>query len=302
MSGTPEIMVSPPAPPGRGSGPTFGKFTVSAEWVARPLFGFLLAGIAIAATMAGGLPFLIFLSAGCAAGAREWHRFFARRDFLIPTAVTVVAMVGALVAQLYGKQVLWASAGWMPFAILAAGFVCNFLVGVFRGEPASAHAGGVLYIGLPALALFLLRQSHDHPVWLVVLVFVMVWATDTGALFSGNLIGGPKLAPKISPNKTWAGSVGGLICAMIVAGSIAAILKTSIFGALVFAGVISIAGQIGDLFESMVKRGGGYKDSGGLIPGHGGVLDRIDSILVAAPVACWLVLAAGFDPLAGLRL
>ena len=300
MSSVPEVAVSRSAA-GRNGGRTIGKFAVSLDWITRPLFGFLLAGIAIVATLAGGLAFAIFLSVGCAAGAREWHRFFAKSGFLLPTAVTVAAMAGALLAQLYGLHFLFLSAGLLPFAILAAGFGCNFFVGSVRREPALAHAGGVLYIGLPALTLFLLRQSHEHPVWLVVLVFLSVWATDTGALFSGNLIGGPKLAPLISPNKTWAGSVGGLICAALIAAGIAAIMGTSVLAGMVFASLISIAGQIGDLFESMVKRRVGHKDSGGLIPGHGGVLDRIDSILFAAPVATCLVLAIGFDPLAGLQ-
>lgn len=298
MSSVPEIAVTRPTPAG---GQAVGTFAPSLDWITRPLFGFLLAGIAIAATLAGGLAFAIFLLVGCAAAAREWHRFFASRDFLLPTLVTVAAMVGALLAQLYGLQLFGGSDGLAPFAILAAGSVCNFIVGLVWRQPAAAHAAGSIYIGLPALALFLLRQSHHHPVWLVVLVFVSVWATDTGALFSGNLIGGPKLAPMLSPNKTWAGSIGGLLCAALIAAVIAVALKTSVWAGVTFAAVISAAGQIGDLFESMVKRWRGHKDSGALIPGHGGVLDRIDSILFAAPVASCLVLVAGFDPLAGLR-
>jgi phosphatidate cytidylyltransferase len=299
MSSVPDIASRPAAASHRGR--TLGKFALSLDWITRPLFGVLLAAIAIAATLAGGLAFAIFLSAGCAAGAREWHRFFARRDFRLPTTITVAAMVGALVAQLYGLHFFRLSAGLLPFAIIAAGFVCNFTVGILRREPAGAHAAGVLYVSLPALTLFLLRQSPAHPVWLVVLVFVSVWATDTGALFSGNLIGGPKLAPALSPNKTWAGSIGGLACAALIAAGFAKMLGTSVLAGMIFASLISIAGQIGDLFESLVKRRRGHKDSGGLIPGHGGVLDRIDSILFAAPVASCLVLAVGFDPLAGLQ-
>jgi phosphatidate cytidylyltransferase len=135
----------------------------------------------------------------------------------------------------------------------------------------------------------------------VVLTFLAIWATDTGALFSGKLLGGPKLAPQLSPNKTWAGSIGGLACAGIVCGALAFVLGVNIASAVLFAAVLSVAGQLGDLFESLVKRRMGRKDSGGLIPGHGGVLDRIDSILFAAPVAALAILVFHFDPLAGMK-
>jgi phosphatidate cytidylyltransferase len=278
-----------------------GRIAVSIDWLTRPLFGILLAGIAVGATLAGGLAFMILLAAGCAAGAREWHRFFTKGDLLLPTLFTVAAMVGALVVQFYGAAWFHGGMAFMPFAILAVGFVCNFMVGLVRHESPFANAMGAMYIGLPALALFMLRQYHNHALWLVLLVFLSVWATDTGALFSGKLIGGPKLAPALSPNKTWAGSIGGLLCAAVTAGILAALLKATVFPAVVFAAVVSVSGQIGDLFESMVKRRRGHKDSGGLIPGHGGVLDRIDSILFAAPVASFLVLAAGMDPLIGVH-
>ena len=299
MSSAPEVAVSHAR--SGVTGKTSSDISFSMGWVARPLFGILLAGIAVAATLAGGLVFLTFVAAGCAAAAREWHRFFARRDLWLPTAITVVAMVAALMVELYGAAWLRLAPGVVPFAILAVGFVCNFVVGLVRHESPLAHAAGAIYIGLPALSLFMLRQYHHHAAWLVLLVFLAVWSTDTGALFCGKLIGGPKLAPTLSPNKTWAGSIGGLVCAAVIAAIVAAILKTSLLPAIVFAAVVSVAGQIGDLFESMVKRRRGHKDSGGLIPGHGGVLDRIDSILFAAPVASFLVLAAGLDPLIGLR-
>jgi phosphatidate cytidylyltransferase len=301
LSSAPEMLGSRAAPShGRVSGAPAGRFAFSMDWVTRPLFGFLLAGIAIWVTFTGGLPFVVFVSLGCAAGIREWHRFFAKSDFLLPASVTIAAMIGALLIQLYGRMWFGEAPGVLPFAVLAAGALCNSVIGLVRHEMVVAHAAGPFYIGLPGLALLMLRQSHDHPIWVVLLVLLSVWATDTGALFSGKLIGGPKLAPSLSPNKTWAGSLGGLVCAAIVACGLAAILNVSIGPAAVFAMVISASGQLGDLFESMVKRRTGHKDSGGLIPGHGGVLDRIDSILFAAPVACFLVLTVGFHPLAGL--
>jgi len=133
-------------------------------------------------------------------------------------------------------------------------------------------------------------------------IFIAVWSTDTGALLAGKTIGGPKLAPKLSPRKTWAGSIGGLLCALIISGILAELLHVKIIPAATFALLLSFAGQAGDLFESMVKRRRGCKDSGGLIPGHGGVLDRIDSMLFAAPVAAAFIFLSGINPLQGAHL
>jgi len=271
--------------------------TLSLEWLMRPLFGLLLAGLAVGATIWGGLAFVAFISVGCAAAIREWHRMFARH-FWVPASITVSAMIAALLFQLEdsASPVLWHGAA---AAALVVGSLCNLLLGFARREAPVANAAGALYIGFPPLALLMVRLSPDHPVWCVILIFFVVWATDTGALFFGKLVGGPRLAPQLSPKKTWAGSVGGLVCGAFVAVAIGLVLHTPVFRSVVFGIVVSFAGQVGDLFESMVKRRTGCKDSGGLIPGHGGVLDRIDSILFAAPVAAAMILLAGFNPLAG---
>ncbi|MFL5238739.1 MAG: phosphatidate cytidylyltransferase [Rhizomicrobium sp.] len=273
------------------------RLTMSFDWIARPVFGFLLAGLAVSATIWGGFAFVAFISVGCAAAMREWHRLFTRH-FWVPASITVSAMIAALVFQLVASAslVLWHG---VAAAALVVGSLCNLLLGFARREAPFANAAGVLYIGFPALALLIVRLSPDHPIWSVILIFLAVWATDTGALFFGKLIGGPRLAPLLSPKKTWAGSVGGLVCAAVIAGGVGLFLHTRVLPPIVFAIVVSFAGQVGDLFESMVKRRAGCKDSGGLIPGHGGALDRIDSILFAAPVAAGMILLAGFDPLVG---
>ncbi len=302
MSSMPDVARTRRAPPDRGQGDAWReRFKFNMDWITRPLFGFLLAGIAVGATILGGLAFVVFLSLGCAAAIREWHRLFAKRDFLLPTAITVLTMVAALWWQLYFAPAGGPAAHLGVVAILLIGCLCNLLVGAWRREAPLAHAAGPLYIALPALSLLILRQSPEHPVWLVLMVFLAVWATDTGALFSGNLIGGPKLAPTLSPNKTWAGFFGGTACAAVITGAVAAALKTDIPVAAMFGVALALAGHAGDLFESMIKRRVGRKDSGGLIPGHGGVLDRIDSILFAAPAAAVLVLVFALDPLAGYR-
>jgi len=267
-----------------------------ADWTLRPLFGFVLAGVAVAATIYGGLWFVAFISLGCAGAIREWHRLFSRRHFPVPALLTVIAMVAALLCQLYQSE--WMLPPYAPLAILLLGGICNLVLAIARGQPPLAHAAGVLYIAFPGLSLLGVRQWPLHPVWLVVLTFLAIWATDTGALFSGRLIGGPRLAPRLSPNKTWAGSLGGIACAALVSAGVALFLHSGLLAAIAFGAILSVVGQAGDLFESMVKRRSGCKDSGGLIPGHGGVLDRIDSILFAAPAALAMLLA-GFNPLAG---
>ena len=125
-----------------------------------------------------------------------------------------------------------------------------------------------------------------------------MWATDIGAYLVGRTFGGPKLAPAISPNKTWSGAIGGLACGVGGALLAARLLDVgfSPVTILIAAAIVSIASQLGDLFESWWKRVFGVKDSGGLIPGHGGILDRIDGVLLASPVAAaghWVVQGGG---------
>ena len=162
---------------------------------------------------------------------------------------------------------------------------------------------GVGYAVLPAIALALLRGDTLSGLLAVVFLFAVVWATDILAYFVGRAIGGPKLAPSISPGKTWSGAVGGA-----VAGVVAGILAAQIAGepSLVLLGwlalLLSVGSQAGDLFESAFKRRHGAKDSSNLIPGHGGVMDRVDG-LVAAALALYLAgwfLSGPDNPSAGL--
>lgn len=153
-------------------------------------------------------------------------------------------------------------------------------------------AFGAIYVGGPIWALVILRQLDYGEYW-VLLAFLIVWATDVGAYFAGRIIGGPKLAKAISPKKTWAGAVGGVILALAVAYAFDGLAGQYGFAGvgLLAAAVASIASQIGDLCESAIKRHFGKKDSGTLIPGHGGLLDRLDGLVFAAPVvALWVLL------------
>lgn len=148
---------------------------------------------------------------------------------------------------------------------------------------------GVIYCGLPVLALIFLRRQDEGLLW-AFWALSLVWATDIGAFFAGRSIGGPKLAPKLSPNKTWAGLIGG-----IVAASLLAIVLHVQYGLpwrmTLATPFLAVLAQGGDLYESWLKRRAGVKDSGNILPGHGGLLDRLDGVVPVAPVAALLVVA-----------
>jgi phosphatidate cytidylyltransferase len=162
-------------------------------------------------------------------------------------------------------------------------------------SPARPLPFGVPYIGLGAIALVWLRLRPLHGLEAVVLLLLVIWATDIGAYGVGRLVGGARLAPRISPGKTWSGAIGGLLAGMAAGVAAAVVLGVGHFAwqAALLAGTIGCVGQAGDLFESLLKRHFKVKDSGHLIPGHGGLLDRLDAVLAAAPVAALLALLFG---------
>ncbi|AXS40413.1 phosphatidate cytidylyltransferase [Breoghania sp. L-A4] len=141
---------------------------------------------------------------------------------------------------------------------------------------------GVAYAGLPLLALLLLRQGREG-LWALAIVLAVTWATDIAAYFAGRTLGGPKLWPAVSPKKTWSGAIGGLVGAMAAGMLVAGVsgVGSPIAVALLCA-VLSVLSQCGDLAESAFKRRFGVKDSGDLIPGHGGILDRVDGLVAVA--------------------
>jgi phosphatidate cytidylyltransferase len=169
-----------------------------------------------------------------------------------------------------------------------------------KALPAAASSLlGVLYVGLPLAMLGDIRRLDAGPRW-VVYVLVLTWVSDTAAYFAGRALGRHKLAPRISPGKTWEGAAASLLAALAFGLAYLAWLRPAPnFGLAAGAGIaaaVNIAGQIGDLAESAIKRGAGMKDSGAILPGHGGLLDRIDALLFAIP-ALWYILrlqASGF--------
>ena len=178
--------------------------------------------------------------------------------------------------------------------------------GILLAASADRHlvwlAGGLLYATLPGIACVMLRDSSaagSLDSIAVIFVFLVVWATDTAAYFSGRLIGGPKLAPRFSPKKTWSGAIGGASAAVVVGLVVA--LVAGIEGKLWAAAIafaLSVVSQFGDLGESALKRRFDVKDSGALIPGHGGIMDRVDGLVASMVVAVIIGLLRGGDDIA----
>ncbi len=301
-----EVSVAPlgvgsgsvPTPEGQDGGgkrdhaPGFRAIKFNWDWVTRPLFGGALAALAIAAIF-GGTPYIaLFGAIAGVAAAREWHRMVGERVFGPSFFIASFALVAALAAQ-----VIWPHApyGWL---ILGAGAVAAAITAALSGGLPLWHGLGPLYVGAAMLCLLLLRAMPEGA-WIVVGMFAAIWATDTGALIVGNLAGGPRLWPALSPNKTWAGTLGGVAAAAIVEAVYIAVLGGHAAWAGLIGAAIAVVAHAGDLFESWVKRVFQRKDSGGLIPGHGGMLDRMDSTLSVAPVLTLAVAVAGFSLMLG---
>ena len=153
---------------------------------------------------------------------------------------------------------------------------------------------GIPYAGAIGIAPTVLRSDIEHGFTAIVFLFAIVWATDIFAFFVGRVAGGPKLAPRFSPKKTWSGAIGGVIAAVVAALIIARVAGTGGLPAIAMIAVLlSVAAQAGDLFESVLKRHFGAKDSSHLIPGHGGLMDRLDGFVAAAALGALIGLLRG---------
>jgi phosphatidate cytidylyltransferase len=272
--------------------PGFRAVRFNADWITRPLFGVGLAAIVVAAIFGGDAYIAGVAALACVAAAREWHRMVGEKVFGPAFFLTSLAIVAALSVQAAWPHAVY---GWI---VLAAGAGIVALYAATAKLLPAWHGFAPLYIGIAPMALVMLRD-RPHGAIVIIGMFLAVWATDTSALIIGNLVGGPRLWPALSPNKTWSGTLGAvLVAALVEAGFVAFVGGNAAFGAL-YGAAIGLVGHGGDLFESWVKRVFRRKDSGGTIPGHGGVLDRIDSTLLVAPVVAAAVLVFGLNPTFG---
>ena len=228
----------------------------------------VLAPVALLALWHGGLVWAAAVALALAALGVEWGMLTGAGVLLLPAAL-VLALAAAL-----------AGGWWLGLAVLAAAMV---LVGFRSGWLAAI---GLPYAGIGGLAIVWLRLTPAAGLRDTVFLVAVIWATDTGAYLAGRLLGGRKLAPLISPGKTWSGAFGGLAAAaaagFVLAGGNGHALPAAL--------ALSVAAQGGDLLESAIKRKFGVKDSGRTIPGHGGLFDRVDGFLIAGPLAAMLAL------------
>ena len=226
--------------------------------------------------------------------AREWVRMVVPgplgRSFLVSAGAILLVVALSLTIG--------------PATALSVAMTLTLVAGLVLGGGAGDSrvryrdrwwaAFGIPYVGIACVALIWLRNDGDVGMMLIYFLLLSVWANDTGAFVVGRAIGGPRLAPTISPAKTWAGFWGGIAIAALTLGGVAlAMGARSPLTAALLAALLAVMSNVGDLFESAVKRRYKVKDSGGIIPGHGGLLDRIDGLLAAAPVLALFQWAVG---------
>jgi phosphatidate cytidylyltransferase len=248
----------------------------------------VLVPLAIGTAYLGGWPFAVFWGLAAMGVLWEWTSLVARSDHrtVLMTGGASLALAVALVAT-----------GHLLAAVIV---LAISTLGVAALAPAKWRtwiAAGVPYAGALGVAPVALRSDSEDGFLAVIFLFAIVWTTDVVAYFSGRAIGGPKLMAQVSPKKTWSGAIGGTLAAVIVAFVLAKVMALSgLFAIAMLAVVLSICAQGGDLFESFLKRRFGAKDSGHLIPGHGGLMDRLDGFITASVVAALIgLLRGGFE-------
>ncbi|KPF86550.1 hypothetical protein IP70_07865 [alpha proteobacterium AAP38] len=279
----------------------------------RVISAIVLAPPVLGAVWWGGVPFQVLMMVAVALSAWEYARLAVPGQ---PKAVSLL-LVGVL--PLLANSIIYQddSAGVRVIVMLPVfGALLYAVAKSLRFPNPRLFVFGLPYVAFPFLSMYWLRlESGPYGLALFLFLLLSIWATDIGAYAAGKSIGGPKLAPRISPKKTWAGLIGGMVASATLGGlfgaaqsgdwlpgwlvppaatdvphdvSLAAIGAYAAIGA-----VLAVAGQAGDLFESYMKRRVDVKDSSRLIPGHGGILDRIDGLLFAAPLYALFEMTAG---------
>jgi phosphatidate cytidylyltransferase len=255
------------------------------ELALRVCSALVLVPLAIGTAYLGGLPFVVFWGAAAMGVLWEWTSLVAgadRRSALMIGGASLVLALALVVADHPLAAVIVLAISTLGAAALAP------------AERRTWVAGGIPYAGAIGVAPIMLRSDNEHGFWAVMLLFAVVWTTDIAAYFAGRAVGGPKLMPHVSPNKTWSGAVGGLAAAVVVAVAVAKVADLpGLLAIAMLAVLLSVLAQAGDLFESFLKRKFGAKESGHLIPGHGGLMDRLDGFVAASVAAALIGLARG---------
>lgn len=254
------------------------KLPAMSNLTLRILSAVVLVTVAVVAVVLGGIPFWLMCVVLGVLMMGEWADLQK-----VPLKTKRLSQYALSVPLAIMMPVIGAGAGFLAFGLLVG---ATFFIVIVTRKPGLAR--GILYVGLPIMALLVIRRQGEGIVF-TIWALALVWACDIGAYFAGRFVGGPKLAPKISPNKTWAGLAGGVVLASLFAGLMH--LEYGLALRLTLATpVLAVLAQGGDLYESWLKRQAGVKDSGTILPGHGGVLDRLDGLVPVALVAALLVL------------
>jgi len=243
----------------------------------------VLAPVAIACAYVGSWLWIALVTVATIGLFVEWQLVIGASRQIIATAGGAFALLIAGISLAIGR---------IESAALILGFGLVAVV-LLAPQRRGWSGAGFLYAAAAQMASVLVRLDHVDGLVALILVLSLVWVTDIGGYFAGRGIGGPKLWPRVSPNKTWAGAIGGLVGSLTVAVTFSAFGFGKVWPMLFLGAALSIASQLGDLFESAVKRHFGVKDSSHIIPGHGGLMDRLDGFVAA------IVLAAIFGLLRG---
>lgn len=255
----------------------------SRNLVMRVAAALVLAPVAIAIAYAGGFLWTVLVTLAVIGLYVEWLMIVGLARQMRVVACGVVALAAAGLCLLAGRMDA-------SLAVLAIGLVATALISPERRNWAAA---GFFYAGAAQVASVLVRLDSAKGFLALMFVFLIVWVTDIGGYFAGRGIGGPKLWARVSPKKTWAGAIGGFVASLAVACGFAAFDLGKAGPLLLLAAALSVVSQCGDLFESAVKRRFGVKDSSHIIPGHGGLMDRLDGFVAAVVVAAIFGLLRG---------
>jgi phosphatidate cytidylyltransferase len=258
------------------------------ELALRVCSALVLVPLAIGTAYLGGWLFAVFWGIAAMGVLWEWTSLVAKSD-----QRTVVMTGGASIAL----AVMLVATGHLLAAVIVLAIGTLGVASLAPAKWRSWIAAGVPYAGALGVAPIVLRSGSEDGFLAVIFLFAVVWTTDIVAYFTGRTVGGPKLMPQVSPKKTWSGAIGGTLAAVVVAVVLAKVAAlTGLFAIAMLGIILSICAQGGDLFESFLKRRFGAKDSGHLIPGHGGLMDRLDGFVTASVVAALIgLLRGGFE-------
>jgi phosphatidate cytidylyltransferase len=247
----------------------------SRNLVIRVIVALVLAPVAIAIAFAGGWLWAALVTLATIGLYVEWLGIVgaARETGVVASGVVALAIAG-----------LGLALGRIDESLIALAFGLA-VVALLSPERRRWTMAGFLYAAAAEIASVLVRLDQTDGFVALILILLVVWVTDIGGYFAGRGIGGPKLWPRVSPKKTWAGAIGGFVASLVISGGFAAFGFGKTGPVLLLGAILSIASQLGDLFESAVKRRFGVKDSSHIIPGHGGLLDRLDGYVAAIVVA-----------------